>query len=232
MGAETIYFDIGHTLVTGAEQSPRRLLASRLGLNEKETKLVGRAIMTHPATDVSSLIFVLQGLLPGRDPAAIESAVEGLWAEQIDCAREIRGATTLLRALKENGFRLGVISNIWHPFFLGFSRACREITSLLDYTVLSYRVGAKKPSLDLYRHAVQMTGRPAEKCWMIGDVYELDMEPAKQVGMRTIWVLSRPEIERELLVQILRGEKRSPDWVALDLEEILPFVQKKKGVGK
>ncbi|MGV8073512.1 MAG: HAD family hydrolase [Syntrophobacteraceae bacterium] len=226
MNSGVIFFDIGHTLATGAEQSPRRLLANRLGLNEKETRLVGRLIMTHPATEPVSLVSAMAEILPDKDYSQVRSIVENLWKEQIDCVREVPGATALLGALKVEGFRLGVISNTWHPFFLGFTEICREIKSLLDFTVLSYRIGIKKPSLDLYRHAVKITGEPAERCWMVGDTYEMDMEPAQSIGMRSIWVLRRPEIERSVLVQMLRGDKRVPDWVTGDIEEILPFMKR------
>ena len=223
MKPRVIFFDIGHTLVTGAEQSPRRLLASRLALSEKETKQVGQLIMTHSCDEPSQLVRALAELLPERDAHRVREVVEAVWAEQIHCVKEIRGATSLASSLKAQGYKLGIISNIWHPFYHGFCRTCPALLDLMDYKNLSYRVGIKKPSLNLYQQAVRETGEAPSSCWMVGDTYELDMAPARQVGMNTLWVLCRPEKERGLLVEMLRGEKQRPDWVVESIEEILPF---------
>jgi FMN phosphatase YigB (HAD superfamily) len=222
---QVIFFDIGQTLVTGAEQSARRLLASRLRLNEKETKVVGRLIMTYHITEPGQLAGALKKMLPDKEPYWLHDVVDTVWSDQITCIREIAGATSLLASLKAMGVKLGLISNIWHPFYQGFCQSYPEMAELFDYAFLSYKVGEKKPSLDLYRKAVQAAGRPASECWMVGDTYELDMEPARKVGMKTLWILCRPERERALLAQALRGEKPAPHWVVEELGEVLPYFQ-------
>ena len=60
---------------------------------------------------------------------------------------------------------------------------------------------------------------------MVGDSYELDLEGARRLNMRTLWVLCRPERERSVLAEILRAEKPRPDWVVQSLDEILPLFQ-------
>lgn len=230
MKQEVIFFDIGHTLVTGAELSPRRILGSRLGLSEKETKLIGQLIMTHNCGEPAGLLAAMKEALPSRDPAEIERVLEAVWAEQIECVREIRGATLLFKSLRAEGFRLGIISNIWHPFYQGFCETCRELQQIVDHELLSYRMGCKKPSPDLYSEAVRRSGGPAEACWMVGDSYELDIRPAMEAGMNTVWVISRPEKEKNILAKILRGEMDSPTWTVEGLEEIYHFFMR-GGVG-
>ena len=220
---KVIFFDIGHTLVTGADRSPRRLLGARLSLSEQETKRVGRLIMTHPCTEPNELVAVLLEVLPGRSPFETASALKQVWEEQIRCVKEIEGATLLLKSLKAAGYRLGIISNIWHPFYQGFCEVCDELTSLVDYKLLSYRQGCKKPSPDLYGEAARRTGEAPSSCWMIGDSYELDVRPASRAGMKTVWVLSRPEKERPTLAQILRGEIPPPDWATDNLADLCSF---------
>jgi FMN phosphatase YigB (HAD superfamily) len=222
---QVIFFDIGQTLATGAEQSARRLLASRLRLNERETKVVGRLIMTYHITEPGQLAKMLGEILPDKDLEWVHDAVDAVWSDQITCIREIPGASLLLASLKAMGVKLGLISNIWRPFYQGFCQRYPEMAALFDYAFLSYRVGEKKPSTGLYRTAVQATGRPASECWMVGDTYELDMEPALRVGMKALWILCRPERERALLVQALRGEKPAPHWAVEDLSGVLPYFQ-------
>lgn len=221
-----IFFDIGGTLATGAEQSPRRLLASRLGLSEKETKRVGRLIMVHPATDPHDLARGLAGILPERDPRRILNVLESVWSEQKRCVREISGATRLVASLKEMGFKTGIISNTWHPLYEGFRTACAELADFLDYTLLSYRKGVKKPSTFLFSHAAEEAGFPAELCWMVGDTFELDVAPARRAGMKTIWVLGRPERETAAIVEMLKGGIPPPDWTVESIGELLPFFER------
>jgi HAD superfamily hydrolase (TIGR01509 family) len=222
-----IFFDMGQTLVTGAGQSPRRMVASRFGLSEKQTRKIGRLIMTHPAAEPSSLAQALKGILVDHEQQHLQKGLEEVWAEQCRCVKEIDGATSALRALKASGFKLGLLSNTWHPLFAGFCGSCREMAELVDYSVLSYRLGCKKPSPDLFKQALAVTGAPAGSCWMVGDSYELDIEPALAVGMHAIWVLRGPEREKTLLAQVLRGDKPHPDWAITHLEEIPIFFSSK-----
>lgn len=224
-----VFFDIGQTLVTGAEQSPPKLLCSRLHTDPAHAAAVGHLLMTHEAEDPASLVQPLCDILPGVSRELAAQEIQGLWSEQLSSAREIDGAGSVLRSLGEQGIRLGVISNIWHPFYQGLSNNHPDLVKRLDYVVLSYRTGFVKPSLELYEEALSKCGESPEDCWMVGDTYELDVEPAMSVGMHAVWVLRRPDKEKSSLVQVLRGEKRMPDWVTADLLEVQHFFSRKEG---
>lgn len=223
MSSDTVFFDIGNTLATGLEISARRLLAARLGLSEKETRRAGRLLMTCPATDPASLAAAVGKCLPSRGTADIAVAVAAIWEEQIHCIRPVPGASALLEALKAEGCRLGIVSNTWHPAFIGFRRACPSILDLFDSVTLSYREGCKKPSADIYRKALESVRANPRDCWMVGDSYELDVEPARRAGMKTVWVLSRPERELSTLAQIINGCMEKPDLVVTGLDELMVF---------
>jgi FMN phosphatase YigB (HAD superfamily) len=224
-----VFFDIGQTLATTGEQSPRRLLGSRLQLTEREVRDAGRLLMTHRSEEPDSLADALARILADRGREQVRNVLERLWEEQTRCVREIPGATPLLESLKEMGLKLGVVSNTWHPLYEGFRRNCPELNGLLDYAFLSYQMGCKKPASEFYRNALHAAGEPPAACWMVGDSHELDMEPAQCEGMRTLWVLRRPEREPEALVKMLREELPRPDWVVRGLDEILPFFQELTG---
>lgn len=213
-------------MATGAAQSPRRLLASRLGLSEKETRLVGRLIMVHPAREPEELAVELERTLPGHDPTSIRIALESVWSEQACCMKEIPGAARTVSVLKERGFRTGIISNTWHPLYEGFLKACPELADLMDTTFLSYQRGVKKPSTTFFAGAAAEAGEPPERCWMVGDTYELDVAPARRAGMKTIWVLRQPERETAAIVEMLRGDRLPPDWTAASVDELLPFLER------
>jgi HAD superfamily hydrolase (TIGR01549 family) len=197
------------------------------GLSEKQTRKVGRLIMTHSAADPSSLARALKGILVDHKEQELQKGLEEIWTEQFRSVKEIEGATLALRSLRSFGFRLGLLSNTWHPLFEGFCVSCREILEMVDYLVLSYRLGCKKPSPEMFGQAIALTGAPAESCWMVGDSYELDIEPALTAGMHAVWMLNAPEREKMLLAQVLRGEKPCPDWAITHMEEILVFFSSK-----
>jgi HAD superfamily hydrolase (TIGR01549 family) len=220
-----IFFDLGNTLVTGMDQTPRRALADRLGLSEKETKKAGRLLMVHPAREPAALALALRTVLPDKDPAQIGSAIHALWAEHFSSIRAVEGATPLLLAIKQKGIRLGVISNCWEPAFSGFCRACPEMADLLDHTILSYRVECKKPQKAIFQLALGISRKTASECWMVGDTFEQDIYPAKLLGFHTVWVLSRPGRERSALARILRGEIQGPDSAVEGIGQILPLIE-------
>jgi FMN phosphatase YigB (HAD superfamily) len=225
MKAQVVFFDIGHTLAVTGELSARRQFAERLHLTEKETKRVGRLIMTHPAESPEELAAAVIASLPRHRAYEIRAAVSDIWKEQAAVVQEIPGAHTLLQELSRMGLKLGIISNIWHPAYQGFRQNCRHLDDLLELGAFSYREGCKKPSVEIFRRAIGRAGCPAGACWMVGDSYELDLEGARQLDMRTLWVLCRPERERSVLAEILRSEKAGPDWVVESLDEILPLFQ-------
>ena len=223
-----IFFDLGQTLVTGGEQSARRILGTRLRLTEKEIKQVGKLIMTHAAEEPFHLLPPLQALLPHHNVAQLSAVLESVWQEQQESVREIPGAIEVLKRLLAAGYRLGVLSNTWHPFYQGLGQKCPELNGLFHYRVLSYRKGMKKPSPHIFQEALMMAGEEPSSCWMVGDTYELDMEPAFLVGMQTLWVLHRPERERPILAEILQGRKPGPHWAVESLDGVLEFFLEKR----
>jgi len=228
MGKTVFFFDIGHTLVTGAQASPRRLLGAALKLNETQTKTVGKLLMTLPATDPETVGRAVAAVLPDHDPTVVLGEVRRLWEEQTACVREIPGATALVRRLITAGHGVGLISNIWHPFFVGFQKSCPEIDTWADFRFLSYREGVKKPAEALFEKAVHAARlRGFDQWWMVGDSYELDMEPARAAGMRGLWILHRPERERALLADILNGTKPAPEGSVADLVDVVGFLEKR-----
>lgn len=218
-----IFFDLGKTLVTGTEQSARRLLGSRLGLSEKEVRRAGKIIMTQEALDPSILAGALCKALPRLDFRLAVDAVRAVWTDQMHSVREVPGALDVLQQLKEKGFKIGFISNTWHPFWSGFCQICPGAIRLADYVFLSYRLGIKKPSPEIYLKAVKATGKSARSCAMVGDSYELDIAPALMTEMVTVWLLRNLDAEKGYAARVLRGEEIPPDWAAESLESVLEF---------
>lgn len=228
MKARVIFFDIGCTLAFTGDTSVRRQIAAHLQLSEKEIKRVGRLIMTHPAESPNQLLTALSQSLPRIPKDGLHDILIELWKQQTASVREMPGAGELLVGLKELGLKLGVISNIWQPAYQGFRHNCSHLDALMDIKVLSYEQGCKKPGVELFERALHQADCEPESCWMIGDSFELDLEPARRLGMRSLWVLVHPERERDILAEILRGEKPGPDLAVEDLDDILPLFRQQR----
>ncbi len=215
-----IFFDIGHTLVTGSPASPRRLIGHRLNLTEKEIKIVGKLIMTHPSEDAETLAYAISDGI-GLEHSTVLKAIREIWEEQLHCVELLPNVEKTIENLKVSGYELGLISNIWHPFFQGFKQRYPHVVSCFTYKILSYKEGVKKPSLEIYLKAVRTAKRSPKSCWMIGDTYELDIAPALNLGFKTIWFILRPNRETESVAKVIRGELPSPDYAIASIKEVL-----------
>ncbi|MHC1726857.1 MAG: HAD family hydrolase [Syntrophobacteraceae bacterium] len=224
---KTVFCDLGNTLVSGTSETPHVLLARRLGLTEKQGKKAGRILMTAPACSVAEVVQALQPILRDHDPAAIANAVEIIWNEQYSSVREIDGARTLFSGLKGSGVTLGLISNTWFPYYQGFRSSCPELSDAVDYPVLSFQLGMKKPSPSIFHYALEIADKQPSECLFIGDSFELDIHPADAAGFQTAWVLSRPEKEVQVITRMLQEHLVPPGIVAENLGELWEMIKEK-----
>lgn len=102
------------------------------------------------------------------------------------------GAVDLLRALRERGMKLGIVTN-------GLSETHREKIALLqiseyfDAIFLSDEVGMVKPDPLLFAHACRTLGAAPSQSAMVGDRYDRDVRGALDAGLYTIWLNVRDE---------------------------------------
>ncbi|MFY9720287.1 MAG: HAD family hydrolase [Candidatus Cybelea sp.] len=102
------------------------------------------------------------------------------------------GALELLRALKERGVKLGLVTN-------GLSETHREkiallrISELFDAIFLADEVGMIKPDPLLFAHACRTLGGAPSRAVMVGDRYDRDIRGAQEAGLFTVWLNVRAE---------------------------------------
>lgn len=96
----------------------------------------------------------------------------------------LRAARLLKRAKPR--YRLGIISNFYGNLATLLEEA--RLLGLLDVVVDSNRVGVQKPNPEIFRYALKQLGLSADRVIFVGDSYERDMIPSRELGMKTVWL--------------------------------------------
>ena len=114
------------------------------------------------------------------DPDAIAGLVHG--AARVAAERN----AVLLRALRDRGLRLGVISN----FTGNLDRCVTELglAPLVDVIIDSAIAGVRKPDAAIFRLALEHLGVDARRALMVGDNPFADIRAAASLGMSTCWL--------------------------------------------
>ena len=92
-----------------------------------------------------------------------------------------------LEALRDAGFRLGVIAN--QPTQVRAALERDGLVPFFEVWGVSDDLGLQKPDAALFFHAVRTAGVEPGRAVMVGDRLDYDVRPAKAAGLRTVWVL-------------------------------------------
>jgi putative hydrolase of the HAD superfamily len=129
-----------------------------------------------------------------------------------------------LRALKDRGYRLGLLSNTpWGtPRYLWVRQLERfALAEFFEVALFSSVFGVRKPDERIFRTALASLGVAAGRSVMIGDNPEADIVGAQGAGMRTV-LITRPGIERV-------APRPAPDLRIDTLLEILDYLPPREG---
>ncbi len=199
MKIEAILFDAGGTLIhvdgrrfcgaAGLAYDPGAFAAAEAAA----TGAVRSWILEHPgSTDAERMPLFLDRLLLAleveereeRETAARLIAQEhsrsNLWSGSAPRARET------LAALRERGYRLGVVSNAD-----GRVRTLLEEAGLapfLEIILDSAHVGVEKPDPRIFLAAAGGMRLSPSSCAYVGDLYEIDILGARSAGLRAILI--------------------------------------------
>jgi len=91
-----------------------------------------------------------------------------------------------LEALKERGYRLGVISN--NSGYVADALMYNGIAHFFEIVVDSAREGRIKPDPELFRSVAHRVGTSCESAFYVGDSYECDVIGATVAGMGVAWI--------------------------------------------
>lgn len=92
-----------------------------------------------------------------------------------------------LDALTAAGYRLGVIANQPSEVLRAMTRD--RLIGYFEFLGVSDDLGLEKPDVRIFAHALKEIGAEPSACGMVGDRLDYDVRPAKEAGMRAVWVL-------------------------------------------
>ncbi len=216
-----VLFDIGSTLIEGPAVSPAKQISVMLcGDYALKEEVAGKIMTTNLRSSAE-----LQELLSVCYPAVLLTErervqLDTLWKEQSCGASAKEGALELFQQCRNLGLKTGLISNIWHPYYSAFERCLPDIARGVECRSLSYEVGAIKPDVTLFHHALDAAGLQPEEVVIIGDSYDCDIEPALKLGMKTVWFLHRFANEQAFISDILNKKRALPHLTIGSLDEL------------
>jgi putative hydrolase of the HAD superfamily len=126
-----------------------------------------------------------------------------------DVLDNIKKVIEVLEKLKDD-FRLALVSN----FYGNIETVLKELSihnffrSVIDSAIVNVR----KPDPAIFNIAVEALGLQPFECVVIGDSYDRDIVPAKQLGCKTIWLKGKSWFEP--------SETSSADHVIKSLTEL------------
>ena len=122
----------------------------------------------------------------------------------------------ILEALSKK-YKLGVIANQ----SLGTKERLDNwnIGKYFDVVVASAEADCAKPDLKIFNLALEQAGCKPNDAVMIGDRLDNDIVPAKQIGMKTVWV--RQGFAK---YQIICNESEQPDFIIDSISNILDIL--------
>ena len=100
--------------------------------------------------------------------------------------RLVPGALSLVRAIKDAGARLAIVTNnVVREQRLKVERG--GLAPFVDALVTSEEFGATKPDPGIVRHALERVSAAAANAVMFGDSLATDIEAGRRAGVRVVW---------------------------------------------
>ena len=199
-GVKWLFFDIGSTLVdeTKVYDDIFQKIAVAGGVSIEEVKTRAIGFYKQNKRGHREVIRLLGVNYPEWSPL-----YEELYPDTMEC----------LRILKKK-YKLGIIANQ----IPGAEKRLEEmgIRRYFDVIVSSAEEGVAKPDPRIFNIALIRAGCTPEQAVMIGDRIDNDIVPAKQMGMKTVWI--RQGVGRYWNIQ---GDCETPGYEVNNLSELL-----------
>lgn len=178
--------------------------------------------------------------LPNQDFTAFQQRVRAeLYSRWPHFSPPIPGMEEAARRLARH-YRLGIIAN--QPKEVLPLLEERGLLDLFEVHGVSAMLGLEKPDPRIFEWALEQAGVEPHEALMIGDRVDNDIRPAKQLGLRTLWLRlghegrgwqPRTEFEHHYFRSMVegcfselepRGPEEEPDFIARTPDELVDLL--------
>lgn len=152
-----------------------------------------KELLTHPSI-AASVAYALQQELNWNSLPDFEELTQ-FWFQQFGLsAVAMPGANSLLAELKQQGYKLAVVSNGGHATRLTILQGL-GFSHYFDQIISSELVGMSKPNPEIFLHTSRQLDVAPQHCLFIGDHPVNDIQGATQAGMQALWLKGFHETE-------------------------------------
>ncbi len=199
--ADWLFFDVGSTLIDETECYNHRI----------RDAIAGTEITFEQFTE-KRIFFAKQNLKGDIEAIKFFGLTKTPWHTEDE--KPYPDAENVLKALSERGYKIGIIANQ----NLG-THSRLEKWGLMKYislVIASAEEGVAKPDKEIFLRALKRAKCLPQNAFMIGDRLDNDIEPAKKLGMKTIWVKQGFSVYQQPMNEFQRA-----DYIVDRLQEIL-----------
>ena len=197
---EDIIFPIMRALKKeGVNLRKRDFLQAYFRIDTSYHKMKSRTLQEHLLDDIIAETLEFVGSMPKNDEIIKRAVNSGLKTRK---TRWYPDSIQVLQTLREKGYNLGLISNT-HWRFLDDLR--RKFEAYFDVITLSYEHGYMKPHSSIFLVTLERLRVNSDHCLHVGDDPEADIEGAKRLGIKTVFVRRKAkETRADLQISQLR----------------------------
>ncbi len=150
-----------------------------------------------------------QTLVGGGDATGLAKAYREAYTTDW---QEVSGAAALLTAMRARGWAIVIVTNnIVSEQRIKLDRL--GLARLVDHLVTSEEVGVPKPQAGIFEHALARVSATAADAVMLGDAWPADVEGARAMGIRPVWLNRYGAISPDASVTELRALTPTADVV-------------------
>lgn len=168
-----LFFDVGSTLIDETECYNHRIRDAIEGTN-----------ITFEQFNDKLIFFAKQNLKGDTEALKYFGLTKTPWHKEDE--KPYEEAERVLKALRKKGYNIGIIANQ----SMGTEKRLENwgLMKYIKLVVASAEECVAKPDKEFFLRALRRAECLPENAVMIGDRIDNDIEPAKKLGMKTIWV--------------------------------------------
>lgn len=192
----------------------------------REAYRKNRKIRYEKLTEIPNSVWVSEALndlghSATPDDEIVKTAVNAFFEDYLEALRLRHSAYSTLNDIRQD-YTLGLVSNFTHAPVIYAALRRLKIADFFSTVVVSEAIGWRKPHPRIFREALKHLGINAEETLYVGDTPLEDIQGAKSMNMKTVFIQSQFNT-----INDLKKSAYSSDFIIEELEE-LPCILSKQ----